>query len=240
MADEVEQKIEAPRITPPSDGARREGQFTDTTKQGTWMTATEGYRTSQKDSTSMEALNDADIERIKKNGYEKFEIVDPSAEPGPAEETGTVIDYKPTQTGEKSYALGMDYEEERDTRSVYEKLADFGKASAARATDPEGQQAYIQGQLDKIIGIGEGLNIAKDSTKAAVVAGWTALTDGTVANFLQTPSMIRYLNLGMSLDMLTTLKKTHLVNGYRRLLNLEQHFEKTSPTSHRRNLRNYS
>ncbi|HEY9868273.1 MAG TPA: hypothetical protein V6D08_03845, partial [Candidatus Obscuribacterales bacterium] len=110
--------------------------------------------------------------------------------PGSAEATGTVIDYRPVQTGEKSFAVAMDYEEGRDTRSIYEKLADFGQAALSRATDPEGQKAYIQGQLDKIIGIGEGLNIAKESTKAAVVAGWNALTDGTVANFLAKPNAI--------------------------------------------------
>jgi len=84
MADDVEQKIEVPVIAPLSDGARREGQFTDTNKQGTWTKATEGYRASQKDSASMEALNDDDIERIKKHGYEKFELYDPETQAGGA------------------------------------------------------------------------------------------------------------------------------------------------------------
>ncbi len=107
-----------------------------------------------------------------------------------AEQSGVLIDYRPTQTGEKSYALGIGYEEGRDSRSIYQKLSDFAQAAAARATDLEEQRAYIQGQLDKIIGIGEGLNIAKDSTKAAVAAGWNALIDGTVANFLSKPNAI--------------------------------------------------
>ena len=81
------------------------------------------------------------------------------------------------KTGEKAYALGMDYEDGRHMGTVSEKLLDLVQAAGKRATDPENQKAYIQGQLDKIIGIGEGLNIAKDSTKGAVVAGWTALTD---------------------------------------------------------------
>ena len=109
---------------------------------------------------------------------------------GSAVETGTVIDYEHERIGDNSYASGMDYEEARDTRSIYDKLADFGKATAARALDPVEQKAYIQGQLDKIIGIGEGLNIAKESTKASVVAGWTALIDGTLANFLAKPNAI--------------------------------------------------
>lgn len=110
---------------------------------------------------------------------------------GSAEDTGTVIDYKPQEVAKnKSFALGMDYEEQRDTRSVYEKLADFGRAAAKRAADPEGWKAYIQGELDKMLGVAEGLNIAKDSTKAGLVAGWNALTDGTVAKFLSKPNAI--------------------------------------------------
>lgn len=105
-------------------------------------------------------------------------------------ETGKVIDYKPIQTGMHSYSLGLEYEDERSTRTVYERLADFTKAAAEIAGEPEGRKAYVQGQLDKLIGICEGLNIAKEETKGSVAAGWEALTDGTVANFLSKPNAI--------------------------------------------------
>lgn len=115
--------------------------------------------------------------------------------PGSAEDTGTVIDYQWKKTGEGAFALGMNYEmgyEENavDTRTPSEKMGDFLRAAAARATDPEVWQRYFDGQVEKFIGIGEGLNMAKEYTKEAVVAGWTALTDGTVSNFLSKPNAI--------------------------------------------------
>lgn len=109
---------------------------------------------------------------------------------GPAEETGTVIDYQAKKTGDNSYALGMDWEQAPDRRTPGEKLADVVRAAADRATDPQGWQSYLNGQIEKFIGIGEGLNTAKEHTKEAAIAGWTALTDGTVANFLSKPDAI--------------------------------------------------
>jgi len=115
----------------------------------------------------------------------------PDAAPaGSAEDTGTVVDYQPVQTGDASYALGMDWEKGPDQRTPAEKLSDFVQAATARATDSQGWQKYIDGQVEKFLGIGEGLNIAKDHTKDALVAGWRALTDGTVANFLAKPNAI--------------------------------------------------
>jgi filamentous hemagglutinin len=128
------------------------------------------------------------VARIQANRCSYYDSAEGSN--GSAAETGTVVDYQHKKIGDNFYAVGMDYEEGRDSRSIYEKLSDLGKSAASTATDPEGQKAYIQGQLDKIIGIGEGLNIAKDGTKAAVVAGLTALTDGTVASFLSKPNAI--------------------------------------------------
>ena len=91
---------------------------------------------------------------------------------GSAEETGAVIEYEPMKAGDSAYALGMDYEEGRDMRTASEKLSNFVQAAGKLATDPEVQKAYSQGQFDKLIGIGEGLNLAKNSTKAAMAAGW--------------------------------------------------------------------
>lgn len=101
-----------------------------------------------------------------------------------AAETGIVIEYQHEKIGENFYASGIGYEHDPSARTTFDKLADFCESAAARALDPDARSVYIQGQLDKLIGIGEGLNIAKDNTKAAAVAGWIALIDGTVANFL--------------------------------------------------------
>lgn len=125
-----------------------------------------------------------------------------------AETTGVVIDYKPLVVVEnKSFALGMDYEESHGTRSVYEKLTDFARSAGTRAADPEGLKLYIQGELDKIIGVGEGLNIAKDQTKGAVAAGWEALTNGTVATFLSKPNAINDPLFNVVGDALSAMAK---------------------------------
>lgn len=112
---------------------------------------------------------------------------------GSVEQTGKVLDYKVVQKSKSSFALGMDYEDkDPDTRTPIDKLGDFMEAAKRRATDPEGWKAWAQGQINKLGGIGEGLNEAKDETKAAVAAGWKALTDGTVVEFLSQPSTLQF------------------------------------------------
>ncbi|HEY9869399.1 MAG TPA: hypothetical protein V6D08_09555, partial [Candidatus Obscuribacterales bacterium] len=123
----------------------------------------------------------------------------------PAEESGTVVDYEPRKTGDNTYALGMDWEQAPDNRSPSEKLMDFLYGAAERATDPKGWQQYLDGQIEKFKGIGEGLHIAKEHTKEAAVVAWTALTDGTVANFLAKPNAINdplFKAVGGALDAL--------------------------------------
>jgi len=83
----------------------------------------------------------------------------------------------------------MDHENE--PRSFIEKMGDFAQAAARRALDLQGQQQHIQTEIDKMIGIGQGLNIAKEQTKELAEAGWKSLNDGTVAKFLAQPN--RYL-----------------------------------------------
>lgn len=193
VADEVEQKPEGAQALRPSEVTRREGQFTDESKQGTWNKATEDYRFTKRQSATHECLTDEQIADLERRGLgQKFEITG-LTKPGngSAEDTGTVTDYQPKEKVKNtSFALGMNYEEGRDTRSAYEKMTDFARAAGRRAADPEGWKTYIQGELDKMIGVGEGLNIAKEQTKGAVAAGWKALTDGTVANFLAKPNAI--------------------------------------------------
>ncbi len=95
--------------------------------------------------------------------------------------------YRPEQTSSHTYSLGLAYEERLPPQS---KLGVFLASAAARAMSRDQQRAFIQGELDKVIGIGEGLNFAKEQTKAATVAAWTAFEDGTVADFLAQPNAI--------------------------------------------------
>lgn len=107
-----------------------------------------------------------------------------------AEQASRDIDYKPQKTGDHSYGLGVNRQDIADIRTAAEKLQDFVQAAAKRATDPEGWKAWAQGEINKFSGIGSGLNEAKGETKAAVVAGWKAMTDGTVIEFLSQPNAI--------------------------------------------------
>ncbi len=110
---------------------------------------------------------------------------------GSAEDTGQVIDYKLQEVAKgKSFALGMDYEQCLPNRSPSEKLVDFVQAATTRATDSDAWKTWAQGEINKFSGIGAGLTEAKDETKTAVVAGWKALTDGTVVEFLAQPNAI--------------------------------------------------
>jgi hypothetical protein len=118
----------------------------------------------------------------------KFVSADPAEI---SERNGSYIDYTPKKNSSSSYSLGIDYEENAARhRTPEQKLEDFIKAGAKRASDPEGWKSYFQSELNKVAGIGSGLNEAKEETKAAAVAGWKALTDGTVARFLAKPNAI--------------------------------------------------
>jgi hypothetical protein len=123
-----------------------------------------------------------------------------------AEETGKVIDYPANKTGDQSYKGGMDWEQSADSRTASEKLQDFLGAAGHNATKPENYKQYVQDEIDKLIGVGEGLNIAKEQTKGAAAAGWKALTDGTVADFLSKPNAINdplFKVVGNALDSMS-------------------------------------
>lgn len=207
VSETEERKLDAQiQKTQAPEGAVTAAQFTDNTKQATWTQATESYRMSIRDSATMIALTDDMIAQMKKNGgYQKFELYDPK-QPGngSAQDTGTVIDYKPQELQKgKSFSLGMDYEEGRDVRTPTEKLQDFLGAAAKNATNPENYKQYIQSEIDKLIGVAEGMNQAKEETKAGVAAGWKALTDGSVAAFLSKPNAINeplFHTVGSALD----------------------------------------
>ena len=152
------------------------------------------HQTLTKDSEKncMSAARQAELmEKIKRDGYIVGQANEDQVPKGSAEDTGTVTDYKPRKNNEHFYSAGMNYEDGKvDTRNFSEKLGDFASAAAIRASDPKGWQTWFDGQVQKVIGIGEGLNEAKEETKAAVAAGCKALTDGTVSNFLAKPNAI--------------------------------------------------
>ncbi len=107
---------------------------------------------------------------------------------------------RPEQTGPKNFSLAIAYNQ---TESPSQKLADFVTAAATRAMDAQARSAYIQGQLDKVIGVAEGLNIAKEQVKDSARVAWTALTDGTVAQFLAKANAINdplFKTVGNALD----------------------------------------
>lgn len=82
--------------------------------------------------------------------------------------------------------------------TMHHKLTNFAQSAAARLLDPAGQQKYFQGQIDKIQGIGDGLNLAKEEMKDAGRKAWEALQDGSVAMFLARPNAI---NDGFSMQL---------------------------------------
>ncbi|MBI2811358.1 MAG: hypothetical protein HYX67_11080 [Candidatus Melainabacteria bacterium] len=87
MSDEVEKKIENPPAARSLEEIVRASQFTDKNKQNSWSEATVDYRTTQKDSATMEALSDARIAEIKAaGGFQKFELFDSTAEASPSDQ----------------------------------------------------------------------------------------------------------------------------------------------------------
>ncbi len=115
------------------------------------------------------------------------------------------ITLKPVEVAPTLIKAGLDYNEDR--LPFGQKLANFVQSAEARLMDPEGQKAYVQGLIDKVIGIGQGLNEAKDEVKTnatiAAKKAWTALNDGSVASFLAQPNAINeplFKTLGTCFD----------------------------------------
>lgn len=165
------------------EAAQRSGAIGNIDNQTKWRT-TQQANILEQDESATDLFYDPNH---LKQSTQKFELFDDSTTKEP-NKSGTFIDYQPAQLDKKTFALGMDHEQ--DSRTGIEKVSDFVQAAVSRATNPEGQRQYIQDELDKIAGIGRGLNSAKEHTKAIAVAGWTALTDGTVATFLSKPNAI--------------------------------------------------
>lgn len=115
------------------------------------------------------------------------------------------ITLKPVEVAPPLIKTGLDYNQ--NGLPFGQKLANFVQSAEARLMDPDGQKAYVQGLIDKVIGIGQGLNEAKEEVKTgttiAATKAWTALNDGSVARFLAQPNAINdplFKTLGTCLD----------------------------------------
>lgn len=168
----------------PPEAAQRSGVIGENVNQARWRQTQQAHILEQGESAT-DLFYDPNFKPKDKSA--KFELFDDTASAEQVKQ-GKFIDYPPAQLDKKTFALGMDYENQ--PRSYIEKMGDIVQSAARRATDPEGQQKYIQNELDKIIGIGRGLNIAKEETKELAQVGWKALTDGSVAKFLAQPNAI--------------------------------------------------
>jgi len=102
----------------------------------------------------------------------------------------SAIDYGTTKLSENYYATGIVLNPPHEFHSSEEKLASFADAACRRMLDSRSYQNYFTSEKEKFVGIGEGLNTAKEQTKASAVAAWNAISDGTVANFLAKPNAI--------------------------------------------------
>ncbi|MFA7340793.1 MAG: hypothetical protein WC028_28665 [Candidatus Obscuribacterales bacterium] len=115
------------------------------------------------------------------------------------------IAVKPVEMAPRLIKTGLDYNTENVPFA--QKLANFVQSAEARLMDPEGQKAYVQDIIDKVVGVGQGLNLAKeevkDTAKQAAVKAWTALNDGSVASFFAQPNAINeplFKTLGTCFD----------------------------------------
>lgn len=125
--------------------------------------------------------------RVAQIAENRFGLFDSEAD----ENNSNITEYRPEKIAEKTFAGGLSYEEKPlDKSSPLDSLVAFMQAAEMRMTDPDGWKGWVQGEIDKFAGVGAGLNEAKDETKTAVAAGWKALTDGTVAEFLSQPDAI--------------------------------------------------
>nr|MBP9093957.1 hypothetical protein [bacterium] len=134
-----------------------------------------------------------------------------SARSSDTQDTRPIIERTPEQLDRKTHSLAIEYQERRTTSQV---VTDFLTAAQTRALDPEAKKLYIQGQIDKVTGIYKGLDLAKEETKSSARVAWTALNDGTAANFLSQPNAINdpmFKVVTGSLDVMARDK--HAVNN---------------------------
>ncbi|MCA9233574.1 MAG: hypothetical protein KDA57_23240, partial [Planctomycetales bacterium] len=92
-----------------------------------------------------------------------------------------IVDHQLEQMDKKTFSLGLTYEEGKPPpqNETMEKMSRFFQAAAHRAeafiTNPDAQAKYIEEQKEKFIGIGIGLNDAKEAFKTLAGEGFKQL-----------------------------------------------------------------
>jgi hypothetical protein len=104
---------------------------------------------------------------------------------GRASRHNKVTEKEIERVGPKTFSMGLTFHDAEHTPT--EKLTAFIGAAAGRASNPEAYKTYVQEEITKLLGVAEGLNLAKEETKTAAGHAWKALTDGTVAAYLTHP-----------------------------------------------------
>ena len=95
-----------------------------------------------------------------------------------------IVDHQPEQMDKKTFSLGLSYEEGTPPpqNETMEKMSRFFQAATHRAeafiTNPDAQAKYIEEQKEKFIGIGIGLNDAKEAFKTLAGEGFKQLGHG--------------------------------------------------------------
>lgn len=100
------------------------------------------------------------------------------------EDARPIVDHQAEQLDKKTFSLGLTYEEGTPPpqNETMEKMSRFFQAATHRAeafiTNPDAQAKYIEEQKEKFIGIGIGLNDAKEAFKTLAGEGWKQLGHG--------------------------------------------------------------
>lgn len=141
------------------------------------------------DALSATQLSPTEKERLRTELKSSFTEMHDSAESLP----------RRMENGMFSLGATVDVPPQNSNQQLADKLGHFAEALYKNAvkeiTDPKIQAQYWQAQEEKIIGIGLGLNDAKESMKVAAAAAFNAIADGSAANFLLNPKTYEPLAL---------------------------------------------
>ncbi|HIA54710.1 MAG TPA: hypothetical protein EYN91_21940 [Candidatus Melainabacteria bacterium] len=112
-----------------------------------------------------------------------------SSEPDGNDDKQNVHELHPEKINDHTFALGLEF-----NASPADAIHRFGQAAFSRAaealTDPAQQLAFWQAQQDKLLGIAEGLNQAKESLKEVFKSTGHFVQSGELCEFLAKPNAI--------------------------------------------------
>jgi hypothetical protein len=99
-------------------------------------------------------------------------------------------------------------------RTASEKILDFVNAASTNACHLENYTHYFHSEIDKLTGVAEGMNIAKEELKANAGASWNSFTHGGLVDFLSHANAINdplFRAANTALDQITTGKLPHTI-----------------------------